>query len=461
LDLPIITHIDSLIDQIDKLESEIEKIPFSKITRSLSKSNGNYRNGLKIIREAFTECLTKKAELHAKSATKDNKYLSPEQVLYSFYSELISISYSTAERFNTDACALVESGLPWELYHWLLDIPEFFGIEKVIVFQEGERFLTETFDQRLIRPLKPMIEVARNPEVKGTLAQLKPIDLTERNPITIGYVVSCIRGEVQNPVLWPVLCHEMFEVVDKEKGLFTDFLEFVSKKGKTLPSLDDDHITNQNWISELLIDFLTINSFGPMYAKSLIEYFKRSPYYPTHRHPPPSFRLFCAFPYLQKYQEVDTDIFGKCQLKARHDTQREMQAHKESLNSEKEKQLSDLNYLMAQFFETIKIPSFIDKLVEYSEQTANPKVTLVDILKDESKFISFQDPPLNFDDIKNNILYHHISLAVRPEIILNVVLANYDLYSKSRHLTVIIDSIKKWKIKQVWDSSVKALRENS
>jgi len=460
----LIGHIDSLTSQICELESELARISFSRIRRLLKSATGNYKNGLKIIREGLTECLIKKAELVAQNRTKDGRLLSPEQVVYTVYQEYVSASYVIAERFNTEITMLVRCGIPPELYHWLLQIPEHFGVEKIIVLQEGPRFITETFNQKIIVPLKSMIELAKRPEVEGTLAQLKPIDLTESNPIEDGYVVSCVRGEAQNPVLWPILCHEMFELVDMDQHLLQDFGSFVSKKGESLPILNSDAETNLRWILEILMDFLAINSFGPMYAKSLLEYFKRAPYYQTFEHPEMSSRLFSVYQYLIRPKKSETDILGKCQLKAKEEIEPEIHRYEieEELDPEKEQKLLSLYSLLEQFFETIKVPSFIDKLARYSDQAANPKATLKEILQArDDEFIPFQDPLFDFNDIKNNILYHHISLATDPDIVLNVVLANLDLYQKHEHLSVIVDSIRKWKIKQIWNYSIDTLSKNS
>lgn len=462
----LLGHIDGLIHQIINLEKapELNQIPFSKVKNHLISSIGNYRNGLKIIRKGLTEVIIKKAELVSQSQTKHKRFLSVEEIAYKFYRELLSASYVTAERFNTDVTMLVKTGIPPELYHWLLEIPESFGIKTTVALQEGQRFITETFRQKIIKPLKSMIELAKRPEIEGTLAQFKPIDLTKSNPIGNGYVISCVRGEAQNPVLWPILLHEVFELVDNEQNLLKKFREFASMKGKSLPALAADSKANQHWILEILMDFFAINSFGPMYAKSLLEYSKRSPYIQTFEHPEMSSRLFCAYQYVKGPIKGKTDIFGKCQVKARQEVEKEIKRFRVEgeFNSEKEQKLLYLYSLMAQFFETIKVPSFFDRLEKYSEQAGNPKVSLEEALKDEKRrFIPFSDPLLNFNDIRNNIFYHHISLAIDPNIVLNVVLANYDLYRKDKHFRVIVDSIRKWKIKQVWNYSANLLEKNS
>lgn len=456
----LISHIESLIDRTCESENEIDLIPYKKIKSMLLQAIGNYRNGLKIVKDGLTLSLIKKAEIIA--ATQKPKHgnsQSTEQILYTVYQEILSGSYSTAERFNTDVAMLTRTEIVPELYHWLLDIPESFDVQKVIVLREGDRFLTETFQQLIVNPLKLLITIAGKPEVYGSLAQIEPFDLLETNPIKEGYIVSCIRGESGNPVMWPILCHEMFEVADKEKSILRKFATAISKAGEKMPVLDKIVETNEQYIREILMDFLAMNSFGPMYAKSLLEYCKRSPYYKTPQYPEMCVRLFCAYLYLSQIFESETDIFYKCQKKAIQEIEQEILRYEQNgdLDKEKKDELFALFRLMMQFLMTIKTPSFIDRLKHYVEDAANPKTTLDELVQSEDQFIPFKDPLLTFDDIKNNILYHRIALAIDPNIVLNVVLANYDLYSKEKHLSILSDSIKKWKVKQGWNASVKAI----
>lgn len=452
----LIAHIDSLIKESHESERELEKIPFSSIRLNLQKAIASHRNGLKIIRNGLTESLMKKAEIIASLPSKSGKSYSVEQVMYTFFPEIISASYITAERLNTDITMLAKTGIVPELYYWLLEIPENFSFKKSAVLREGERFLTETFNQRIIAPLQTLIDLAKKPDVDGSLAQVGPIDLTKTNPVEEGYIVSCVRGEAQSPIMWPILCHEMFELVDMEQGILKNFKEFVSTQSKELPVFDPDSQTNERWILEILMDFLAMTSFGPMYARSLLEYCKRSPYYPTPQYPEMCSRLYCAYLYLLESFRTDSDIFHRCQKKAREDVEQEIQRYEtnEDLDTEKKTKLGFLCSLMEQFCRSIKILTFLDRLEKHVGESENSKTTLKEILKNEDLFLPFKDPVMTFGDINNNVLLHHISLAIDPNILLNVVIANYDSYQKEAHLKIIIDSIKKWKVKQAWNSSV-------
>jgi hypothetical protein len=456
----LLSHIDSLIDKTSESENEIDLVPYSRIKSMLLLATENYRNGLRIARDGLTLSLIKKAEIIAGTPKPRNGNLqSAEEILYTFYQEILSASYSTAERFNTDVAMLTKADIAPELYHWLLDIPDSFEVKKIVVLREGDRFLTETFEELIVNPLRALITIAKKPEVQGSLAQVKPLDLLKIYPIKEGYVVSCIRGESGNPVMWPILCHEMFELADKENNILEKFAANISETGKEMPVLDSVPETNELYVLEVLMDFLAMNSFGPMYAKSLLEYCKRSPYYKTPQYPEMCVRLFCAYLYLCQSFESETDIFGKCQKKAMQEIEPEILRYEQNgdLDKEKKERLVALFRLMMRFLAIIKTPSFVDRLRHYAEEGADPKMTLGQLMQSEDQFIPFKDPLLTFDDIKNNILFHHVALAIDPNIMLNVVLANYDVYTKEKHLSVLLESIKKWKVKQAWNKSVEAV----
>lgn len=455
----LLSHIDSLIDKTCECENEIELVPYSRIKSMLLLAIENYRNGLKIAKDGLALSLIKKAEIIAETPKPGNgNLLSADQILYTVYQEILSASYSTAERFNTDVAFLTKTEIAPDLYHWLLDIPESFSIRKIVVLREGNRFLTETFQELIVNPLKVLITIAEKPEVQGSLAQVKPLDLLNKYPIQKGYVVSCIRGDSGNPIMWPILCHEMFELVDKENNILKKFAANVLDAGEKLPVLDSVRETNELYVREILMDFLAMNSFGPMYAKSLLEYCRRSPYYKTPQYPEMCVRLFCAYLFLCQSNESVTDIFEKCQKKAKEEIEPEILRYEKNgdLDKKKQERLFALFALMMRFLAIIEAPSFVTRLKHYAEETADPKKTLEQLVTNGDQFIPFRDPLLTFEDIKNNILFHNIALAIDPNIVLNVVLANYDLYRK-QHLPVLLESIKKWKVKQAWNKSVEAI----
>jgi len=471
---PLIEHIDGLIDRTDDQKNKLKNIPFLKIDKMLVQTISNYKNGLLIIHDSLTDSLTRKAVILSKIETRAGDFLTPDQVIYNIYQALVSSAYSTAEHFNGSVALLVESGIPWELYYWLLEIPQSFGINKPIVFRQGIRFVTQTFYEEIAKPLAPLIEIAKDPNVQGSLIQISPVDLLKKHPIDDGYIITCIRSEADNPAMWPILCHEMFETVDKDLGclgqsLMDQFKTYVKTQVAVMPLINDEKLANENWLLEILMDFLAINSFGPMYARSLLEYCQRSPYYPTPEHPEMCYRIYSAYLYLTAPTKSQSDIFSICQQVAKEQIQPEVTRYEDegNLDSEKERVLTQLFQLMVKFSRTIKTPTFVHRLDNYIAESQTSAITLKDLIRKKEaldpegkqKFIQFKDPLLSFDRIKNTIFNFGISLAIDPNILLNVVIANLDEYNKETHYEVIVDSIKKWKIKSVWDSSIDVINK--
>jgi hypothetical protein len=167
-------------------------------------------------------------------------------------------------------------------------------------------------------------------------------------------------------------------------------------------------------------------------------------------------RLFCAYLYLSQSFDSETDIFDKCQKKALEEIRPEISRYEANgdLDREKKSELTALFALMTTFLEVRKTRSFVDRLKTYSEESADPKTSLDKLIKSEDQFIPFKDPLFTFQDIANNIFYYNVAVAIDPNIMLNVVLANYDLYKGERHRKTLLDSIKKWKVKEAWNRAV-------
>ena len=119
----LIEHIDGLIAQADGQKNKLKNIPFSKINKMLACAITNYKNGLLIIHDGLTDSLTRKAVALSKIQTRKGEYLTPDQIIYTVYQDLVGSAYTTAEHFNGSIALLVESGIPWELYYWLLRNP--------------------------------------------------------------------------------------------------------------------------------------------------------------------------------------------------------------------------------------------------------------------------------------------------------------------------------------------------
>jgi hypothetical protein len=468
---PLIQHIDGLIAETEDQKKKLNEIPFSKIASMLAEAITNYKNGLSIINDCLDNSLTKKAIAISQIPTKSGEYLSPDQIIYDFYRETVGSAYSTAEGFNGSIALLVESCIPWELYYWLLEIPQVLGVNKPFVFRQGVQFISKSFEDEIIKPLNPLIKIAKDPNIKGSLMQIPSVDLLAKHKICEGYVMDCIRSEAQNPIMWPILYHEMFEAVDKDlssagQGIMKNFETFVKSQTASMPTINDEKLANENWLLEILMDFLAITSFGPMYAKSLLDYCQRSPYYPTPEHPEMCYRIYSVYLYITSHATSQSDVLKRCQEIAKSWIEPEVNRYEDAgnLNSENKRALNELFRLMTKFRQTIPNPTFLQRLDNHIAQSQPLGTTLKVLLKkgtpafeNRPKFIPFKEPLLSFDHIRSAI-FEGVSLAIHPDILLNVVIANADDYSKDEDYDIIVDSIKKWKIKEVWNSAVRSIK---
>ena len=164
-----------------------------------------------------------------------------------------------------------------------------------------------------------------------------------------------------------------------------------------------------------------------------------------------------------------SDIFIRCQEIGKNEIYPEVTRYEDegNLDTEKKQALTEIFRLMVKFRQIIKTPTFLQRLDNYVVKSQQSEATLKDLLKKEllntgekPKFIPFKDPLLSFDHIRNTIFEFGISLAIDPNILLNVVIANADIYNKEDDLDVIVESIKKWKIKEAWNLSIGQIKES-
>lgn len=453
----LIEHVDDLIGQVQNLESDIDKIPYLQIQKKLRLSKQNYVNGLKIVRGILTGYIINRAKAAVQLPRKDGRVLAPDEIVYSYYRDQVSNSYRIIERYNDDFTSQAKVNIPIELYHLLLQIPKELGLNMTIILQESNQFISQPFKLAILDAVQHLLEIGKNPLIPGSLWQLPSLDLLSENPIQEGYVISYIKGEAENPMLWPVLIHEVFESIDMKTGLMDKLQESSLKAGAELPTLNEkDSEINRKWISEIFMDVMSIQSFGPMYAKSLLDYFKRAPYVKTIEYPEMSARLFCVYKYLETSTSPYTDILNRCINSCKGEVQTEISKYEGSgeLAEDKKNQLSILFRVISEFFSSLGLTSFVQRLKNHVVATSKPQ-KFIEPGEEEMKFIPFIDPVFTYDRMGELIFDHHVSLAIDPNVLLNVVLANFHLFKKEEHLSVIVDSIRKWKIKEAWNASAK------
>jgi len=449
----LVDHIDELISQITNLTSNLQNIPYPRVKQNIRFSGQNYVNGLKIAKEVITNCIVKRASLLSSVQRKDGRTLPPEEIIRSYWLDQVSGCYRTVERFNTDITTQANPSMPYELYHWLFDLFDRLGLDVTIVLQDSNQYTNDSFEKAIVEPLMPLLKVAKEPLLPGSLLQVETKDFVNAYPIKLGYVISFIKGEACNPLLWPLLIHEVFHITDKEKALMTSHNS--PTKGE-IPILHENKTVNSRWISEIFADIMAIHYVGPMYAFSLMDYFERVPYVQTIQYPEMCVRLYSVYCYLESVRSTYTDIVHRCLDSFKAKIGEKVLEYEESgeLSEEKKEKLEDIYQKISGWFPLLRVNSFKQTLREYVLTAKSVGFEN----RTNSKFAPFPHLVFSYDEIDNLIFRDRISLAIHPNILLNVILSNLGKYNRHIHYDVLVDSIKKWKIKQAWERSIQNLK---
>jgi len=219
--------------------------------------------------------------------------------------------------------------------------------------------------------------------------------------------------------------------------------------------LHEDKDVNSQWMSEIFADIMAIHYFGPMYALSLMDYFERVPYVQTIQHPEMCVRLYSTYQYLERSRSLYTDILHRCLNSCKSQILEKCSAYERSgeLSKEKKEKLADIYQIFSKWFSSLKIKSFNKILREYALKANSAKLK-----KDLThKYAPFPNVVFSYDEIVDLIFLRSVSLAIHPNILLNVILSNMDKYNGNAHFDVLVDSIKKWKIVQAWELSIKSI----
>lgn len=456
----LIGHIDDLVGQINSLISNVQTVPYPRVRNYLGISGQNFVSGLRIVKEMLNEYIIKRAEIIANLSKDQNQALSVDDVIRSYWRQQVSNTYSIIERFNNDALMQAKANIPFEIYHWLLDFFDNAGLDTPIVLQQSNQFINQSFKRAIVEPLEYLIKIGKKPIIPGSLVQVKSPDILKKYPLTPGYIISYISGEGPNPLLWPVLVHEAFHIMDKEINFMGRIKKHFTSLDKKLPVLNKNPRVNSKWIEEILADVLAIHTFGPMYAYSLSDYFERAPYVQTIDHPEMSVRLYSVYQYLDSTRSNYTDILHRCVNSCKGKIVEKIDRYEKSgqLEEDEKQKIHELYKEISEWYKNLKPNSFTQTLKNYVLESRR-SVSEAEKAKSEKKFVLFPNLLFDFNEIRNLLLEDRISLAINPNILLNVVLANLELYDRERHLDALVDSIKKWKVKQAWQLSINEINE--
>jgi len=432
-------HIDFIMGQIKQWKSS--SVPYPGIRKNLVLSADNHVNGLSIIKNVLSKAIIKPAKGIQERLEKEGKKADVEDIIRRHWFRQVTECYHVVERFNFDFSNQISPVLPFETHYWIQSVFENWKTYFPLVLEASNQFVNHSFKEKILDPLAPLIEVGLDYTIPGTLEKVNVSDVLEGFKVSSGYVISYIRGEAKNVLLWPILIHEAFHIIDREKNLVGSLLGQDVK----LPVFSEVKDINSRWVQEIFIDIFSAKYFGPTYLISLVNYFERLPYVQTIDHPEMALRIRAVQEYVTTTDVEYTDIFDKCKSHCFEIVGEKIKNFLAAadFSVEKEEKIIEMYKIVSGWFDELNPYSFRMALKNYQLQK-----------NDEKSEKTFVDPVYSFSEIADLVLTNQVSLAIDPRILLNVVMAQYQRYDPEKHFEIMTDSILKWKIRREWNKIV-------
>jgi hypothetical protein len=421
----------------------------------------NYKAGLDAVRRVLTEYLLTRAQQFATLPQPGTgKTQTVDEILRKYWGRQLNMSYHIAEGFRTNFALEAGANIPFELYFLVFDIFKEFNFEETLVFRPADQFKSETFEETILEPLDSILQVGKQTILPGTLEQPPvPRDLRTEIQLKPANAIWYVSGEAHNPILWPLIIHESFHLLDNRLGLFQE-MESLMGSTKKLPVLDPAKIeqVNKKWSKEIFQDIAAVHYFGPMYAFSLMNYFERLPYIRSVEHPEMSSRLYAVNKYLQTAHSQHTDYLTRALSFCKPLITRELARYEQSgeLSDEVKTELDMFYDAVASWLRSRRITLFTDRLARYVAQGSRAREMVDKQIIDRVPYV---DPIFTFDEVVDLVFTKKVSLALDPTLLLNVVLAVSDKYTPQGYSERLVDCMYKCRVKQAWDlalSSIKA-----
>ncbi len=449
-------HIEELESEVDHAILDLNQIPYPKVRHNLEVAGHNYRAGLVAIKNILNKLVERATAVEELSALTGRK-LTLHEALRKYWGKEVNQSYLTAERFTTNFRLESQGGIPWELYYMVLDIFDGFGFDETFVFREGSHFMNETSEETISEVLDPLAKALQEPipgKIDGQATREEIIP-----PISSAHAISYIAGEARNAVLWPVLVHEAFHLLDKRLGLFGKMEKSLAGTQR-LPILDKtkDAEVNRRWSREIFQDIMAIHYFGPLYSHSLMRYFERLPYIQTIEHPEMSSRLYAVSKYLEDIRDAPisgSDIVVKALRFCGPGLEAEMVKYRDSGELTKETRLElDMFYRsVTSWLKLQKTTLFGDRLRQYVEESEKaPQMAQLNNVDQ----VPFVDPLLNFDEVVDLVFRSGVYPPLHPTLLLNIILSVSDQFSPPGFYDRFVECMKKWCVKRAWNQAMAA-----
>ena len=454
-----IEHVEELESEVQRSVAELNKIPYSKVRRNLAIAVENYEKGLFAIKSILGELVERGKAVVALPASR-KRNLTLHEVLRKHWSIPITRCYNTAENFRASFDLESQGGIPWELYHLLIDIFDQFGFSEPFVFREADQFVNETSKETIVDVLDPLIKPLQEP-IPSTIVSKSASKATVPDVIPAN-TISYIAGEARNPLLWPVLVHEGFHVLDKRLGLF-DQMEKSLVHPHRLPNLDKAKgpDINRRWSREIFQDIAAAHYFGPLYSFSLLKYFERLPYLQTIEHPEMSVRLYSVNKYLEEQpaatvsgSDILTRALGFCRPILKEEISKYVTAGE--LTDDTTRELDMFYEGVTSWIRSKKITLFEARLNQYLVESdrAREMVQMTTIDK-----VPYVDPAFKFEEVVDMVCNLGVYPAFHPTLLLNIVLSASDSYTPQGFQERYVDCMRKWCVKEAWNQAISPPRK--
>jgi hypothetical protein len=454
-------HLDDLADDIDSYMRNIARIPYPRVRSNLETAGRNYRNGLRSIKDILNLYFIPRArELANLPRTNGSKEKSTDEIIRKHWGRQLNISYHIAEGFRSNFALSVEAQLPWELYYLVFDIFDQFAFGEKIVFRPGEQFMTESFQKTVMEPLQPLLQVGREPILPGRLETGSTFpDIGNQIKIEPAHTITYVSGEARNPLLWPLLIHESFHLLDDRLGLFIEMEQGIPRTPK-LPLLSESEQVNRAWAREIFQDVLAVHYFGPLYAFSLMKYFERLPYIKTIEHPEMFSRLYAVSRYLQTVESQYTDFLQHALNFCKPPLLAEISKHETSdeLNGRIKGQLDMFYDSVTTWLRSKQIILFTHRLRKYVEESSRSG-QMIEV--SEIDQIPYVDPIFTFKEVVDLVFEHKVPLALDPIIMLNLLLSASAGRSPQGFYQRFVKCMSNWCIKKAWSQALSNIKSRA
>ena len=443
-------HVHDLKDNIENYLHRVNSLPYPIVRKNLKVAGKNYQTGLNVIERCFREYLIVRGEWIAERSGKKGDVTYIDNAIKKYWGIQLDISYAIAERFVSDFIDEVEVNIPFELYFLVSDALQELTFEKrqkqdqdekslAFVLRKGYEFKTQTFEESIWDSLDIILKVGKEP-LTGTLKQPSSKDIRSEEPLELAHLISYVRGEAENPAMWPVLVHEAVHLLDNHDGLFSKVEAEIKSNGK-LPILEkENNDINEAWLREIFQDIVVVHYFGPAYLISIMAYFDKAPYYTTRMFPDVASRIYAVSRYLEEARSAyATDILenlrGVCNQLLNQQPDRIM------IDVEMKGSLTDFYRAVTSWLKARGKKLFISRLSDYVMQSAKAP-EMLKVIRDTSIAspfpyrISYVDPAFTFNDIVQMLFERNISLAIDYIIVLNVALS---VSANIAHYCIVIE----------------------